>query len=419
MEHTVAVIHLVLGNLMESLGNVLHVVGVKSSNGDTSVHGQVDMVLLDASLHLGLGEAGVGEHTNLAGDVRPVASAAGLLQVLHESLTHVNDAVGHSSALLVPLSLQLGVTQDGLDNASTVERRVGPEGTGGGLQLGSHALLLLLGGADHGGSSAALSVETEVLGEGLGEADLVAVSDELADGEGISLHISRGETLVSAVEDHSAVVGLDSLADLLPLLLGGIHSGGVVGASVEQEGRLGRSVLNLLHNTVEVQLVVGIEVLVLLVGNTGGVEHTKVVRPGGVGNVHALVGLHVLHEVSQKTEGTGSRKSLADGNSVLLNGRAVSSVHKLSSESVEVGETLNGRILVVALSSNTSFSLSNARKNHGLAVVITVGTHSQGDLAGVLISLELLIQSENGIWGSLSNLHHQINSPNKVHQPSG
>lgn len=404
---------------MESLGNVLHVVGVESGNGDTAVHGEVDVVLLDASLDLSLGEASVGEHTDLAGDVRPVAGASSLLQVLDESLTHVNDAVGHSSALLVPLGLQLGITQDGLDDASTVERRVGPEGTGGGLQLGSHALLLLLGGADHGGSSATLSVETEVLGEGLGKADLVAISDELADGEGVSLHITGGEALVGAIEDHTAVVSLDGLADLLPLLLGGVHTGGVVGAGVEQEGGLGGSVLDLLHDAVEVQLVVGVEVLVLLVGNTGGVEHTEVVRPGGVGDVHALVGLHVLHEVTQKTEGTSSGKSLADSNSVLLDGGAVSSVHKLSSESVEVGETLDGRILVIALSSNTSLGLSHAGENHGLALVVTVGTDSQRDLAGVLISLELLIQSENGIWGSLSNLQHQIGESNKLHRPNG
>ena len=389
---------------MESLSNVLHVVGVESGNGDTSVHGQVDVVLLDASLDLSLGQSGVGEHTNLAGDVRPVAGASSLLQVLDQSLTHGDDAVSHSGTLLIPLSLQLGVSQHGLDNASSVQRRVRPEGTSSHLQLREHALLLLLGGAHHGGSSATLSVETEVLGEGLSQADLVSVSHELADGEGVALHISRGESLVGAIEDHTAVVSLDGLADLLPLLLGGVHTGGVVGAGVEQEGGLGGGLLDLSEDSVNVQAVVGVQVRVLEVGNSSSVEHAEVVGPGGVGDVHTLVALHVLQEVSQKTQRTGSRKSLAHGDSVLLYHGGLNSVDKLGSQSVEVGQTLNGRILVIALSGNTSLSLGNARENHGLAVVVTVSTHTQRNLAGILISLELLVQSKNGIWGSLSNL---------------
>ena len=59
---------------------------------------------------------------------------------------------------------------------------------------------------------------------------------------------------------------------------------------------------------------------------------------------------------------------------------------------------------MIALASNASLSLSNAGENHGLAVVVTVSTHTQGNLSGVLISLEHLVQTQNGIWGSLSDL---------------
>ena len=59
---------------------------------------------------------------------------------------------------------------------------------------------------------------------------------------------------------------------------------------------------------------------------------------------------------------------------------------------------------MIALAGDASLGLSNAGQHHGLAVVVTVGTHTQGNLSGVLISLEHLIQAQNGIWGSLSNL---------------
>jgi hypothetical protein len=135
-----------------------------------------------------------------------------------------------------------------------------------------------------------------------------------------------------------------------------------------------------------------------------------VVGPGGVGDVHALVTLHIAQEITNKTERTRTRKSLANGNTVFLDGRTVGSIDELRSETVEIRETLNRRILVIALASNTSFSLSNARKNDGLAVIITVGTHTKGNLARILISLELLIQSKNSIWRSLSNLQDKISS---------
>ena len=389
---------------MESLSNVIHVLGIESSNGDTTVHGQIDVELLDAALDLLLGQASVGEHTNLAGDVRPVAGRSGLLQTIDKGLAHSNDSVSHSGALLIPLSLQLGITQNGLDDASSVQRRIRPQSTGSHLQLREHTLLLLLAGADHGGSSATLSVESKVLGERLSEADLMTLLHEQTNRIGVTLHISGGEALVSAIEDHSAARSLHSVRNLLPLLLGRIHSSGVVSAGMEQEGRVAGSSLDRLQDSVNVQTVIGIQVRILLVGNTRSVEHAEVVGPGGVRDVNALVSLHVSQEISNQTERTSSRKSLAHSHSILLDGRAVGAIDKLSSQSVEIRKTLNRRVFVVALAGNASLSLSDAGENHGLAVVVTVSTHSQRNLARILIGLEHLVQSKNSIWGSLSNL---------------
>lgn len=57
---------------MESSSNVVQVVGVKSSNGDTAIHGHVNGVLLTELVDLVLVESSESEHTNLAGNVVPV-----------------------------------------------------------------------------------------------------------------------------------------------------------------------------------------------------------------------------------------------------------------------------------------------------------------------------------------------------------
>ena len=413
------ILTLVLGDFVESLGDVFDIASVQTSDGDTAVHGQVDVVFINASLDLFLGQTGVGEHTNLAGDVRPVASGTSLLKIFDESLTHGDDSVGHSSAFFVPLGLELGITQDSLDNTSTVERRVGPEGTGSNLQLRDNTGLLFLGGTDDRGSTATFTVETEVLGEGLSKTDLVTLFNEVTDSESITFHIARSETLVGAIEDDTAVVGLDGIRDLLPLFLGGIDTSGVVSTGVEEEGGLGGSRLDSLEDAVHVQVVVGIEVGVLLVGNTSGVEDTEVVGPGGVGDEDVFVTLDVLQEIAEETERTSTRKSLANSNSVFLDGSAISTVDEFSSQSVEVGETFNRRIFVIALASNASFSFSNARENDGLAVIVTVGTDTEGNLAGILISLELFVQTENGIRGSLSNLIPYETTIDSYSSPTG
>ena len=236
----------------------------------------------------------------------------------------------------------------------------------------------------------------------------MSISNELTNGEGITLHISRGESLISAIKDNTTVSSLHSLADLLPLLLGGIHASRVVSASMEQEGRLSRSILNLVQNTVKVQSVVGIQISVLHIGNSSSIEHTEVVGPSGIRNVNTLITLHVLQEISNQTQRTSSGQSLAHSNTIFLNSRTIGSIDELSSKTVEIRKTLNRRILVITLSSNTSLSLSNAGENHGLSVVITVSTHSERDLTRILISLELFIQSKNGIWRSLSHLSHYM-----------
>jgi len=57
---------------VESSSNVVQVVGVETSNGNTAIHGHVNGVLLTDLVDLVLVESSESEHTNLTGNVIPV-----------------------------------------------------------------------------------------------------------------------------------------------------------------------------------------------------------------------------------------------------------------------------------------------------------------------------------------------------------
>lgn len=62
-----------LGNLVNGLSNVVHVVWSERHHGDATILGQEDGKLVLEPLHLLLSEARVAEHSYLLCDVRPVA----------------------------------------------------------------------------------------------------------------------------------------------------------------------------------------------------------------------------------------------------------------------------------------------------------------------------------------------------------
>lgn len=75
------------------------------------------------------------------------------------------------------------------------------------------------------------------LGETLAESDLVALGDEVADGECITVDVSRGEALVGHVEEGEVALLLDDLGDLLPVLLGWVNTSRVVGTGMQEDNR--------------------------------------------------------------------------------------------------------------------------------------------------------------------------------------
>ena len=69
------------------------------------------------------------------------------------------------------------------------------------------------------------------------------------------------------------------------------------------------------------------------------------------------------------------------------------------------GHTSDSKIFVVnKFSLNLRFGLSDARKDKGLALVVSVSTDAQVHLVGVGASLEGLRDAQDGIWGTHGNI---------------
>lgn len=401
---------------MDSLGQVLDVAGVDGSDGGSGGRKNVHVELSAESLNLSLAQTGEREHTALLHNVRPVALRTALLEVLNEQGTHILDSLGHGSALALPLLEEHGVVEDGGHQASTIDGRARPEGTSTDLQLLHDVLSLLRAGGDDGDNSSTLSVETEVLGEGQGQGDVVAVLDELTEGVSVVLDGTRAVAEVGSIEEHDVVLLLAQLGNLIPLLLGGVHSGGVVSAGVEDEGRAILSLVQILEHTLVVQAgLIGGQVSVLTSGHTSVVEDGVLVGPGGVGEVHLSGDVAVLEELGQKAEGARAGHGLGVGDQILLLVVDLLTPTELGGNIVEGSLTNQRRVLVVALAAESLLSLSHAGEDVGLqssketnktylSVGVTVGTHSENDLSGVLIGLELLTEEENRIGLRASHL---------------
>ena len=117
-------------------------------------------MLLAELLHLLRLQAGVGEHANLVGDVRPVVLGAKLLEVVTESRAHGNNAISHLLNLALPLLVKSRVVEDLGSDASTVNRGVGVHGADDDLELRLETASLLGVLADNREDTSTFAVKT-------------------------------------------------------------------------------------------------------------------------------------------------------------------------------------------------------------------------------------------------------------------
>lgn len=213
-----------------------------------------------------------------------------------------------------------------------------------------------------------------VLGETLAQSNVVALLDEVARSEGIQVSVTAGEALVGHVEEGEVALLLDDIADLAPLLLGGVNTGGVVSASVEQDDAVLGSGLDIGDQALKVQTNgVLVVVAVLLDLKARVLEDGVVVGPAGVGEVDLLrVGVEALEERTTDAQGTSAGNGLGDDEAVLGQSGGVLAVGQLGSgvgEGRDTGDA--GVLLVEARSNDLVLGLADGGQDVRLALVVT------------------------------------------------
>ena len=300
-------------------------------------------------------ESGEAEHANLVCNVVPCARSAQLFELGAQFLAHGQDAAGHGVEILLPLGVKLGIVQDGADDASAVQRRVGNLGPLQNCELGSHAgdggACLRTRGSDGVEDTGTLTVEAKVLGKTLGDQQLKALLDKITDGGSVTRKAARSETLVGRVKEGEVVLLADDLGELLPLVQGRVDASRVMGARVQQDdGALGRSLDGRLHAFKVEPLGLLIEVRVLLGGDTYIAENLVMIRPGRVGDVDGAVALEESsEEEGAEMNGTGSGDRLHRRRPLLLKRRRIGAEHQLRGLGGKALDTGNRSILVVEL----------------------------------------------------------------------
>ena len=117
-------------------------------------------MLLAELPHLLRLQAGVSEHADLVGDMRPVMLGAELLKIVTEGRAHRDDAVGHILNLALPLLVESRVVKNLRSDASTVDRGVGVHRSDDDLELRLETGSLFGVLADNGEDTSTLTVKT-------------------------------------------------------------------------------------------------------------------------------------------------------------------------------------------------------------------------------------------------------------------
>lgn len=187
----------------------------------------------------------------------PRARRTTRLQPLPQPSPHLQDPPTHRTQIILPLLKQNRIIQHTTRDASAVCGRVRnlrplQDSQLGGNVSGSNRCVWAWSG-DEVESACSFAVEAEVLCEGLRDAQLEALLDEVADGPGVADEIAGCEALVGGVEEGEVRAGAHDFCDLLPLILGWVDAGGVVGAGVEQDYGAGGRCLQRAEHAVEVK----------------------------------------------------------------------------------------------------------------------------------------------------------------------
>jgi hypothetical protein len=118
----------------------------------------------------------------------------------------------------MPAGSQVFVSENHIDDSGTVDWWVGVHWSGELLQSSVHNVGFVSVGANEMDVTSSLTVETEVLGEGLEKAKSIGVVGEVSDRVSILVEVSACETLIGTIESSKVTFSLDNFENFLPLV---------------------------------------------------------------------------------------------------------------------------------------------------------------------------------------------------------
>lgn len=105
---------------MESFSNIINVLGVQTTERNSTICSHVNVMLILQFINLFGGQTSVSEHTNLVGHMTPVMSASSSLQLGNQSCSHIFNSCRHIDQILMPASSKLRITQNNIDNSCSM-----------------------------------------------------------------------------------------------------------------------------------------------------------------------------------------------------------------------------------------------------------------------------------------------------------
>lgn len=218
---------------MDRFGQIAHILRGNARHRNTAVLREVNAELLRQTLALLLIHARETEHADLVGNVRPVARRAQLLQVVAQRGAHGDDTIGHQLHVTEPLLAERFVAQNFGHQPGTVNGRVRVHRSDQDLDLRHRTVGFVLAARDQRERSRALTIQAHVLGEALGQRNLMAIAQELAHRQRILVDVTARKALVGHVEEREQIALLDEGRHLGPLFRFRVDAGWIVGARMQ------------------------------------------------------------------------------------------------------------------------------------------------------------------------------------------
>ena len=278
--------------------------------------------------------------------------------------------------------------------------RVGVVGADHDLELAQHAVGFFLVRCHHRQGAHALAVQAEALGERGRDKDVETGGHELADHGAVFLD-AMAKALVGHVQERGQALGLDGGDHLVPLRSRQVVARGVVAAGVQHDDGAGRCGVQVGQHAVEVDRARGgVVVAVAAHFKARVLEDGAVVFPARVGDQHLGLGADLLEEVGADLEATGAANGLHRGHAARLHHVGVGAEHQ-GLDGVVVGRNaVDGQVAArCGLVHQGFFGGLHAGQQRQLAVVVEVHAHAQVDLVGVGVSVELLVETQDGVAG--------------------